>query len=169
MSMNPSTNQFISERIRFLFEQDQLARATPSGSIDLSGDSLRLSEAIKIYEEFNPFSDFSADDLYMLGMIFQHGPNVEDSKRAMELSELSGEKGNKKGKWLAAAAEDRYLTRIGKKQKWGTQFIKQAGGEWAQSPMQTDEESGITDEMRVERDVPVRDHQLAVFLSKQSN
>lgn len=101
-------------------------------------------------------------------MLFQHGPHMDDCRRAMELGELAGKKGSKQGKWLAAAAEDRCLTRIGKKQKWGTQFIKQAGGEWTQKPMQDDEESGVDDEMRIERGVPARDQQMSVFLSKRN-
>jgi hypothetical protein len=55
----------------------------------------------------------------------------------------------------------------GKKQKWGTQFKKNNQGEWEQSPMYSDEESGVTDYMRKEKDVPERAKQLTIFFNRK--
>ena len=90
---------------------------------------------------------------------------TEDYLVAVEIAKKSAEAGSESGAWLSAAAEDRYLLATGKKQKWGTQFKKE-NGVWEQLPMQSDEESGITDEMRAQKHVPARNQQMKVFLSR---
>ena len=109
----------------------------------------------------------SGERLWKLAMLFQHSQDSKDYLAAMEIATLSAEAGSESGVWLSAAAEDRYLLSIGEKQKWGTQFTKESG-EWSLLPVQTDEESGITDEVRATRHVPARDQQIRAFLKQVS-
>ncbi len=63
-----------------------------------------------------------ADDYYNAALIFQHGTTLEDFLAASQLATKAVELGYAKAKWLACAAEDRYLIRTGKPQVWGTQY-----------------------------------------------
>jgi hypothetical protein len=129
-------------------------------------DKRRLVRAKEIYEDFKAGTlDLNGEELWKLGMLFQHSSEIQDYLAAIEIANLSAEKGSESGAWLSAAAEDRYLLNTDGKQKWGTQFIKESG-EWKQMEMQSDEESGITDEMRAEKHVPARDQQMVVFLAR---
>ena len=102
-------------------------------------------------------------------MLFQHGLSSEDYKIAFELTNEAVKQGNEDAKWLSAAAEDRYLLSINKKQKWGTQFKGDGRGGWEQSPMDSDEESGVTDVMRKSKNIPIRSEQLPLFLDKTNS
>jgi hypothetical protein len=160
----------VSDVLSEIFEKDQAERIVGHENIDFekmrANDIARLARGREIYQEYKSKGlQLSGEDLYRLGMLFQHSPHVEDYKIAMELGQLSGEKGYEQGAWLSAAAEDRYLINTAHKQKWGTQFSKESG-EWKQLPMQTDEESGITDMMRATKKVPARDQQISVFLAR---
>ena len=163
-------NLNISFELKELFAADQSDRSSGLGHyIDLTkmiaNDKIRLVRAHEIERIFkNDQVDLTADDLYHLAMLFQHSSEAEDFKVAIELATLSGQKGNIHGKWLSAAAEDRHLLSTGQKQKWGTQFRKDENGPWQLQPMETDQESGITDIMRKEKGVPERSKQLEVFL-----
>jgi len=163
-------NLNVSFELKELFTADQSDRSSDHGHcIDLTkmiaNDKIRLVRAHEIERIFkNNIADLSADDLYHLAMLFQHSPDIEDYKITIELATLSGQKGNIHGKWLSAAAEDRYLVSAGQKQKWGTQFRKDENGPWQLQPMETDQESGITDIMRKEKGVTERSKQLETFL-----
>jgi hypothetical protein len=71
-------------------------------------------------------------DWYHAAMVYQHGPELDDTRRARELAlkALEIEPVHEPARWLAAAAEDRILVREGKPQKWGTQFHKEPDGPW---------------------------------------
>jgi hypothetical protein len=160
----------VAEELSAIFEADQAERTVGHENIDFDkmheNDKPRLARAKEIYEEVKAGTlDLDGELLWKLGMLFQHSPEIADYLNAVEIANLSAEKGSESGAWLSAAAEDRYLLNTGGKQKWGTQFIKESG-EWKQMEMQSDEESGITDEMRTEKHVPVRDQQMAVFLAR---
>lgn len=65
-----------------------------------------------------------SDDFLHAAFVFQHGEKPEHflqaqrwSLRAVELDQY-----NRSARWLACAAEDRYLQSTGKAQIWGTQF-----------------------------------------------
>ena len=61
-------------------------------------------------------------DFYHASMVFQHGENVSDFKKAQTLAFKSMGLNYEKAKWLYAATTDRLLMFQGKKQKFGTQF-----------------------------------------------
>jgi len=55
-------------------------------------------------------------------MILQHAEAPEDNLLAHELCVVAISKGNFEAKWLAAASEDRFLMRIDRPRRFGTQF-----------------------------------------------
>lgn len=65
-----------------------------------------------------------SDDYFNAALIMQHGHNQADYKLAYELSlkAVQIDPEHHQAKWLAAAAEDRWLIEQGKPQIWGTQW-----------------------------------------------
>lgn len=158
----------LSAELKDIFDADQADRKAMEGSWENSDlvknliekDSCRLKRANEFYEEYKSGNlTMSGEELEQLAFLFQHSNKTDDYQKAMELGNAAGEN----GKWIAAAAEDRWLVSKGEKQKWGTQFTHDNG----QAPMLSDEESGITDEMRKERGIPPRAEQLSVHLNSR--
>lgn len=92
-----------------------------------------------------------ADDYYHAAMVFQHGAEDADIARAHQLAKkaVALSKSHARARWLVAASEDRLLVRQKKKQKWGTQYSKQAGT-WVLDEV----DSTVTDAQRAEWNVP---------------
>jgi hypothetical protein len=156
----------VSQELKDLFDADQADRITLRDKGDdtefrkrmIESDSIRLKRGKEICKEYKLGRiELTSEELVQLAYLFQHSGEVDDYKIAHDLATDAGEE----GKWLSAAAEDRWLLAKGEKQKWGTQFI---GNE--QAPMLSDEESGVTDEMRRERRIPARADQLATYLNR---
>lgn len=154
----------VSAELKELFNADQADREAVRGKWDdaelsqrmAENDAVRLKRAREIYEEYIAGSaHLSSGELVQLAFLFQHSRDSDDYRKAHELGNAAGEE----GLWIAAAAEDRWLLSRGEKQKWGTQFRHNV-----QAPMLSDEESGITDEMREQREIPTRANQLAEHL-----
>lgn len=152
----------ISAELKELFDEDQSDRLAIGADWDnaelvqkmVANDAIRLGRGREIYEEYKSGTiELASEELVQLAFLFQHSGELDDYWKAHELGNDAGEE----GKWISAAAEDRWLLKRGEKQKWGTQFF---GND--QAPMLSDEESGITDEMRRERRIPVRADQLAI-------
>lgn len=161
-----SRPNLISDELRQLFDADQADRTKIKGNWDnqeliqrmADNDRVRLQRAREIYELYKLGEvSLKNSEKVQLAFLFQHSLEVDDYRKAHEL----GEDAEDEGTWIAAAAEDRWLLAKGEKQKWGTQFV--SGTE--QAPMLSDEESGITDEMRIEREIPPRAEQLKVHQS----
>lgn len=64
----------------------------------------------------------TASDFERCAMLFQHGTEPDDYLLAHILATISGFMGNSHGKWLSAAALDRFLENTGHKQVFGTQY-----------------------------------------------
>ena len=94
----------------------------------------------------------TSQDYFNAALVFQHGSTPDDYQKAHELAMKSAEidPSNMRAKWLAAAAQDRYLRSIGKPQIYGTQF-KLIDGVWKLEPI---DESAVTDEDRAKWGVP---------------
>lgn len=88
-------------------------------------------------------------DLFRAGIIMQHGGRLKYIRKANQLAKLSAEKGYKKAKWLYAASLDRSLMMQQKKQKFGTQYVKQKNGKWRVYPIA----QGMSDRVRAEYNV----------------
>ena len=94
------------------------------------------------------------DDYFHAAMVMQHGEKPDDYQRAhlwaKKAFELNSE--NQSARWLACAAEDRYLQSIGKPQIWGTQYKRpKKDGPWTQEPF---DRQAKTDAERKEMGVP---------------
>jgi hypothetical protein len=94
----------------------------------------------------------SARDYFNAAIVLQHGEVADDflqahllAAKAAELDPALGE-----ARWLAAAAKDRYLLRIGKPQIYGTQYRYQ-NGKWELDKM---DETAISDAERARWNVP---------------
>jgi hypothetical protein len=55
-------------------------------------------------------------------LILQHSSEADDYLLAHEMCIAAVAKGEMNAKWLAAASEDRFLMKIGRKQRFGTQY-----------------------------------------------
>lgn len=144
-----------------LFTEDQFDRKSGLNKTDptlfAEREQVRYRKALEMFAQHkeNP-SPFSSEDLYHLSFLFQHGATSEDYERAHILALESERQGSEDAKWLTAATEDRYLLSLGKKQKWGTQFIPMEDGSQHLAPIEDDAISGITNEMRQSKNVPPR-------------
>jgi len=92
----------------------------------------------------------TAGDYFHAAMIMQHGDEPSDFMLAHELAVVAGFKGHPKGRWLAAASWDRLLQRLGKAQRFGTQYRKTGKEPWTMEPL----EKGLPDSLRSEYCVP---------------
>ncbi|MFT7565329.1 MAG: hypothetical protein ACI8V7_000322 [Candidatus Paceibacteria bacterium] len=157
--MEKGSSQENSE-IRNLFDMDQKDRHENLYKNDpklfVNRDNERYKKAVEFYTKHKKeILVLNVSDKYHLAMIFQHGHKPEDYLRTQELALQAVDEGDDRGRWLSKAAEDRHLGSIGEKQKWGTQYKVIENGEWQLLPMQTYEESGVTDEMRKMWNVPL--------------
>ena len=136
-----------------LFAEDQADRTAPEGrAIDpmalLAHD--RKHEA-RIKELLSSDRLRTGKDYYRAAMILQHAPTAEDALLAHELCVVAISRGESSAKWLAAASEDRFLMRIGRPQRFGTQYHAAKLGE----PVRLYKvEPGVTDALRGALGVP---------------
>lgn len=144
-------NKKLSKFIKKLLDDDQDDRAAPRSKGYSDKKRLRIigvkdEERIKslqkvLDEEIN----LRGIDYFRAGLIFQHGRDLQLIRKAKEYAKMSFELGYEPGRWLYAAATDRILMMQRKKQKFGTQFIKNTrSGKWFLHPVQT----GTTDSER---------------------
>jgi hypothetical protein len=118
-----------SEELRRLHDEDQADR-TPrviDWSVVGPRDRARLK---RVKELFATDALRTADDYYHSAMILQHGEAPEDFLLAHEFCvvAMSIGKNDRETRWLAAAAEDRFLMNIGRPQRFGTQFRSEGAG-----------------------------------------
>ncbi|HEY0107568.1 MAG TPA: hypothetical protein VGB91_15915 [Rhizomicrobium sp.] len=84
--------------------------------------------------------------------VFQHGDAPDDYLLAHTLAVIAVSKGDGAAVWIAAATLDRYLQRIGRKQIYGTQFVKpRPDAPWTQEPY---DRTLISDALRRQLGVP---------------
>lgn len=108
-----------------LYEEDQSDRRDPALLADFDIIAKRDAERRKIARMIvAKRKRLSAEEYYCLAMLYQHGPALTHSRLAIRYAKRSCEMGYEKAKWLYAGATDRLLSRQGKAQKYGTQFIK---------------------------------------------
>lgn len=137
-----------NEELRQLYEEDQADRSPAEATainwaVVAPRDRARRS---RVEALFAANGLITATDYYHAAMILQHGDAPEDFLLAHELSVVAIIKGNNQQdtRWLAAAAEDRFLTRIGRPQRFATQFGFEGGGPWILSPV----DPTVTDDLR---------------------
>lgn len=131
--------------LRELFEADQKERVdhpvvgTPAYETLRERDQQRRREIQKMLEDEQIIT---AQDYYHAALIFQHGDTVAEIWSAHQFALKSVELGNAAGKWLAAAALDRWSMYQGHPQKYGTQLVPDGVRYrlWELDPATTDEE-----------------------------
>ena len=90
-------------------------------------------------------------DYYHAAMILQHSAAADDHLLAHELCVVALGEGEERGRWLAAASEDRFLMNIGRPQRFGTQFRRDPpSGPWYLYEV----DPNVSDAQRAAMDVP---------------
>ncbi len=134
-----------NEELRLLFKEDQKDRV-PSEGVSINWSAVTEhdeSRRARVMELYHQGAIRTGSDYFRAAMILHHGQSVEDILLAHEFSIVAIGKGHETAKWLAAATEDRFLLRIGRKQRFGTQRVK---------PLEV--EGGVTDGLRATLGVP---------------
>jgi hypothetical protein len=137
----------VNEELRQLYEADQgdrLASEIPADVIERDRARRR-----RVAELLAAGAAEAGEDFFHAAMVFQHGEGLSDYQRAHDLALRAAELGHRPGRWLAAAAYDRWLMNQGRPQKYGTQYrgIGDRYELYEVDPTTTDEE-------RAEWDVP---------------
>ena len=146
----------MNKKLFNLFKSDQADRAPDKiRSYDavkngwkrlMDADIRRLKEVRRILKTDK---NLNAEDYFHAAMVFQHGQKLSDYKMAASLAKTSAELGDEKAKWLYAAATDRLLVNLGRKQKYGTQYQKESG-KWVLMPV----DRRTSDHTRTKYNVP---------------
>ncbi len=159
----------IDQEIAALQNEDQADRKGDNYDTHVqevnTNDARRLARAKELYVLYRQgVAQLKPESLYGLALVFQHSPVVqdkegnelpnEDYKIAFELAKAAYEQGYAGARNLLTRAEDRYLLSVTGRQKWGTQSYSVNDGPEELSPMMSDEESGVNDEMRKEMGLP---------------
>jgi hypothetical protein len=137
----------MNEELRDLYEADQGDRRAGQLSPDIvERDRARRR---RVAELLDAGAAESGEDFVHAAMVFQHGDGLGDFQRAHDLALRAAELGHRPGRWLAAAALDRWLMHQGRPQKYGTQYRSSGAGYelYGVDPATTDDE-------RAEWDVP---------------
>jgi hypothetical protein len=106
-----------------IFQEDQDDRKPGLHGIDWAKlkprDDARLARIRELYA-----SDAlrTGADWFHAALILQHSNEADDYLLAHEMSVAAVALGHKEARWLTAASEDRFLRRIGRKQRFGTQY-----------------------------------------------
>jgi hypothetical protein len=142
-----------NEELARLYQEDQGDR-TPANVKDIDWavvgprDKARLARVKELYTQNHLQTGV---DYYHAALILQHGDTPEDFLLAHELCIVAISKGNRNGRSLAAASEDRFLMNIGRPQRFGTQYRADP----ITAPLRLYKvDSGVTDELRRALDVP---------------
>lgn len=116
----------MNDELQQLFVADQQERenhpevGTPEYGALRSRDQTRRHQVQRMMDLHQVAT---AQDYYHAALIFQHGETVEEIWSAHQWALKSVELGLRAGKWLAAAALDRWHMYQGQPQKYGTQLV----------------------------------------------
>jgi hypothetical protein len=129
-----------------IFQEDQDDRKPGLHGIDWAKvkprDDARLARTRELYASG---ALRTAADWFHAALILQHSSEADDYLLAHEMSVAAVVQGEKDARWLAAASEDRFLMKIGRKQRFGTQYEPaDEPGKYRLAPT----ESQVTDELR---------------------
>ncbi|HZU24271.1 MAG TPA: hypothetical protein VFA04_02045 [Bryobacteraceae bacterium] len=122
-----------STEMSAIYDEDQKARMAPTidWAIVDKADAGRREQTRKLLASG---ALHTGGDFEHAAFIFQHGGSADDYLLAHTLALIAVSKGQPTAIWIAAATLDRYLQTIGRKQVYGTQFLKNAQQEWTQEP-----------------------------------
>jgi hypothetical protein len=130
---SPSENSALTQ----LFKVEQAARQGK----DVDWTKLRVEDEER-RKEVRHMLDAgevrTAADYFHAALVFQHGEVPEDYLLAHILAGNAVILGDRNARWLSAATLDRYLSRTGKPQVFGTQFGPTKDAPLGQLPMKAD-------------------------------
>lgn len=134
-----------------LYEEDQADRCHPELLKNFDVITKRDAERRKLARAIiAKRKQLSGEEYYCLAMLYQHGLAPLHSRLAIRYAKRACAMGNEKAKWLYAAAVDRLLSKQGKPQKYGTQFVKKnARSKWKLHPV----DPSVTDDERAKWNV----------------
>jgi hypothetical protein len=139
-----------NEELARLYQEDQDDRKADKIDWAIVGarDAKRLARVKELYQSQQ--LQTGADYLHA-AMILQHAEAAEDYLLAHELCIVAVSKGETRAKWLTAATEDRFLWKIGRPQRFGTQLISDG----PDKPFRLYKvDGGVTDALRSSLNVP---------------
>lgn len=116
-----------SAELRALYEADQADRqfSTPPTPEQWEEITARDAERqARVYELLRGDQLTVGEDFYHAAMVLQHGEGSEPILLAHVLATAAAYMGDERGRWLSAAALDRYLYRTRMPQRLGTQYLK---------------------------------------------
>lgn len=132
-----------------LAADDQADRTPGTNKIDWNVVEKRdASRRARVMQLLSSGSVRTAEDFFDAALIFQHGDSIQDAQLALALATIASKinPANREASVLAADAWDRIMTRAGKPQWYGTQFVKsKVTGKWELYPT---EPSVITEAQR---------------------
>jgi hypothetical protein len=144
-----------SAEIRALRDADQADRkftSLPSPD-ELKGMVERDKERrAKVRELLNEDKLVTPEDFDNAALIFQHGETTDDYLTAHELSIIAVMQGRFNS--LPALSEDRFLDKIGRKQRFGTQFGMGKNNKLISHPVDGGQPTSVTDALRADFLVP---------------
>lgn len=128
----------VSQILRELYETDQTDRqfTSPPSEEEWRAITRRDRERrAQVLELVRAGALRTADDYYHAAMVLQHGEGAADVLIAHVLATVAGFRGHEGGRWLSAAALDRFLHRIDQPQRLGTQYQRDDPDDpWTQEP-----------------------------------
>ncbi|MBE1162516.1 hypothetical protein [Dyella acidiphila] len=134
---------------------DQADREAGTNKIDWSvvgkRDAARREQVTQL---LNSGEVRTAEDYFDAALIFQHGDTMQDAQLALALATVAAriDPANRDARVLAADAWDRVMTRAGKPQWYGTQYVRsKTTGKWELYPTEPDV---ITEAQRREIGLP---------------
>ena len=134
-----------NEELKRLRDEDQRDRAPEAidWTVVTPRDHARLK---RVKELFAADGLLTANDYLRAALILQHGEATDDVLLAHEfcVAAMVLGKNDRESASLAAAAEDRFLMKVGRPQRFGTQFTKDGTGPWRLHPVG----DGVTDALR---------------------
>jgi hypothetical protein len=106
-----------------MFQEDQDDRKPGLHGIDWAvvkpRDDARLARTRELYASG---ALRTGADWWHAALILQHSSDADDYLLAHEMSVAAVVRGEENARWLVAATEDRFLMKIGRKQRFGTQY-----------------------------------------------
>lgn len=134
---NPSLQKEKSAELLRIVEEDQADRAGPYDSVDWNKVNPRdLKRRIRVAGIFAEGCFKSASDYASAALVFQHGTTADHYYQAFLWANEAVKLGDEAQRWLTAAGLDRYLVKIGQRQLFGTQFSKDASGNFCIQPVE---------------------------------
>ena len=148
-SLSGQYDRAVEKRIGEIFQADQADRQIMTEREPTSDEAMKIytndfSRRQEVYNYIAKGQVASGKAFHQAAFIFQHGDCSGHYKFASELAAKAIELGYKEEKWIYAAALDRYLLSVGKREKFGTQTTGGCPDEREfYDPKTTDEERAV--------------------------